>query len=174
MIECWFDGCTEPVNPGGHSGWGAIVKDRENLLLSSCGYVGFGPEMSNNVAEYAGVIAILKFLIENKISEARIFGDSDLVVKQLMGQWKAKRGLYLPYFKEAWKLKQQLPLVTLHWIPRERNDAADKLSKQGAKQRYPSRRKPKIIKKELRELIKAQRDDTRDNRLRWEHAIQGR
>ena len=60
-ITVYFDGACDP-NPGGHAGWGAVITidgKSEGLF----GYVGFGPTMSNNVAEYAGLIGALEELV---------------------------------------------------------------------------------------------------------------
>lgn len=166
-IECWFDGSTEPVNPGGHTSYGALVKRDDRVILSESGYVGVGPEMSNNVGEYAGVIAVLKFLIREKISEAIIFGDSKLVIKQLSGKWKAKQGLYIPYYREAIQLCHQLPKIKLQWIPREQNGHADYLSRRPIKTAPQSESR----REELNQLIREQKADMKDRRLKFYPAL---
>ena len=58
MIEAWFDCCCEPRNPGGHAAWGgAVYVDGESIFRAG-GYCGFGPQMSNNVAEYSAFCAV--------------------------------------------------------------------------------------------------------------------
>lgn len=156
-VECWFDGSTEPINPGGHTSYGALVKSGGLIILSESGYVGVGAEMSNNVGEYAGAIAVLKFLIRENLSEAIVFGDSKLVIKQLSGKWKAKKGLYVPYYYEAIKLRRQLPKVRFEWIPRERNSHADYLSRQAIKTAPRAAGRTR----ELQHLIAEQRADQR-------------
>lgn len=170
MIECWFDGSCEPVNPLGHASYGALVREGSRTLFSFSGYVGHGEGMSNNVAEYSGVIAVLKYLIEANINHAIIYGDSNMVVRQLSGKMKARRGMYLQYFHEARKLKQQLPDVCLKWIPREQNGEADYLSRQAI--RTAPRARPR--NQQLVRLIKAQRQDANDTRVRFEHAVNKR
>lgn len=134
MIEGWFDGCTEPVNPGGHASYGALIKVEGETVWQVSAYVGFGPTMSNNVAEYSGAIACMKQLLgleAVKAGSAGVImrGDSMLVIKQLSGEWRVKRGLYVPYYQQAVRLRAQLPQMRLEWIPRERNGEADRLSK---------------------------------------------
>lgn len=127
----YFDGGCGPDSPGGHGTFGAIVRDLDdNVLHSEAGYIGYGSEMTCNVAEYAGVISVMKFLLERNLQKVVIHGDSDLVVKQMSGKWKAKKGLYLPYYMEAVKLRYQLPHVRFRWIPRELNTEADGLCRQ--------------------------------------------
>jgi ribonuclease HI len=129
MIHCFFDGACEPINPGGHAAYGAVVKVDGAVVLSEGGYVGHGSAMSNNVGEYAGVIRVLETLAELPGS-AVIYGDSNLVINQLSGRWKARGGLYLPYYEKAKMLLAPLkPRIRFEWIPREQNDACDRLSK---------------------------------------------
>jgi len=68
MIEAWFDGACEPTNPGGHTACASLVRIDGQIVHQSARYIGFGPMMSNNVAEYCSVI------------------DAILQVKQLDGQ----------------------------------------------------------------------------------------
>jgi ribonuclease HI len=160
MITCWFDGACGPESPGGHAGYGAIVKRDGRILFSEAGYVGHGSAMTCNVAEYAGAIAVLKYLLAHNLTEALIYGDSDLVIKQLNRQWKAKKGLYLPYFREAITLRLQLPNVQMKWIPRERNDEADALSKQAINKKGGFRRPHLTLNPQEQSMDYHQRIDT--------------
>jgi ribonuclease HI len=135
MIECFFDGAVIPYNPGGHGGFGILIRNDQETIHTDAVYIGRWESLSNNVAEYAGCIAVMRFLLREGISEARIYGDADLVIKQLNGEWKAKRGAYIPYYREAYALRARLPLVEMKWIPREMNYYADDLSKLGAGKR---------------------------------------
>jgi len=140
----YFDG---GCGPKGQATYGAIVRNKEGkTLFQESVYVGCGPEMSCNVAEYAGVIAVLRFLLKNHISQGVIYGDSKLVVQQLNGKWKVRRGLYYKWAKEAQNLKQQLPKVVLRWIPRERNREADYLAGQAKPSAVRTKRKLEIAK----------------------------
>lgn len=129
MIEAWFDGAVEPWNPGGHGGFGVVVKRDGLTIHTDAVYIGRWPSLSNNCAEYAGCIAVLRYFIREGITRAVVYGDADLIVKQVTGQWKVKSGAYIPYFHEAYSLKQRLPEVAITWIPREQNGEADELSK---------------------------------------------
>jgi len=125
MIEAWFDGACEPMNPGGHTSCASLVRVDGQIVHQSARYIGFGPTMSNNVAEYCGFIdAILQ--VKQLDGLAIIRGDSTLVIKQLLGAWRAKAGLYLPYYQEAVHLlEHERDRVTLTWIPREQNEECD-------------------------------------------------
>jgi ribonuclease HI len=101
----WFDGACEPVNPGGTATFGVIIKDNDGaVLLKEHGFVGTGSKMSNNVAEYAGVLHILKYFAPRPPGRATIHGDSKLVINQLNGKWRIRKGLYLPTAIEAKEL----------------------------------------------------------------------
>ena len=123
--------------------------------------------MSNNVAEYAGICAVMEFLIENQIQQAVIYGDSKLVVKQLNRKWKARGGLYFETYKRALLLRDQLPNVIIKWIPREMNTEADSL----ACAAMPKRELNSLSRnQELIRLVKEQRaEQKRDSQSRWNH-----
>jgi len=91
--------------------------------------------MSNNVAEYAGVLQILKYLSTRPPGRVTIHGDSKLVISQLNGKWRIRKGLYLSTAKEAKALLAHLHSsgweINLCWIPRAQNEECDALSKQG-------------------------------------------
>lgn len=128
-----FDGACEPNNPGGHLGYGAAIYDEDKKCLGKIsGYKTEHPNNSNNVAEYLALLLALEFLIKNEYNKdnCEIYGDSQLVIKQLSGEWKATRGkLYYPYYEEAQLNLKQFNGIKFIWIPREKNEVADKLSK---------------------------------------------
>lgn len=136
LVEAFFDGAVEPVNPGGSGSFGIVISIDNHLVHQDGRYIGSGPEISNNVAEYCGVVAVLRWLLDNQVQgNVIIRGDSDLAIRQLRGSWKARAGLYLPYYHEAKLLLDELkarPNVTvrLEWVPREYNSLADEISKQ--------------------------------------------
>lgn len=129
MIEAWFDGACEPTNPGGHASCASLVKVDGAVVQESGRYIGCGPLMSNNVAEYFGFIdAVLQ--VKKYTGPAIIRGDSKLVINQLLGLWAAKGGLYMPCYESAASLfATERERVTLMWISREENEACDALSK---------------------------------------------
>lgn len=147
MIEAWFDGVCEPRNPGGHAAWGAVVQVDGEPVMRKGGYCGVGPQMSNNVAEYSAFIAAITEAVKHPGS-ILVRGDSKLVICQLSIQpagvslipgggayWKMRGGLYEPFYREAKQLlaadlQRWGPRIALEWIPREKNDLCDVLSKQ--------------------------------------------
>lgn len=136
-IEAWFDGCCEPYNPGGHASFGVLIKWGGEVIVSESGYCGYGRGMSNNVAEFSGVIRILEYLT-CRAEHATIRGDSKLVINLLRGKWQARKGLYIPYYRRAVELYKEnggKRKISLFWIPREENGECDVLSKKVLKDR---------------------------------------
>lgn len=107
-LVCYFDGGCGPNNPGGHAGCGVIVVDGSREIFAKSHYIGHGPEMSNNVAEYGGVCLVLEFLLTAGVKYAVIRGDSNMVIRQLQGKMKARKGLYISHFRRARELFQKL------------------------------------------------------------------
>jgi ribonuclease HI len=145
-LRGYFDGCTEPINPGGTAGWGAVIFDGPRRLWEDSGFLPPSPTTSNNIAEYLAVTAILERLTTWGLkTPATVFGDSRLVICQLWGwpagsaKWKINgvdpgrqhqpKGHYADTAVRARALLAALPTLRGHWIPRDKNDVADDLSK---------------------------------------------
>ena len=132
-IVVYVDGLCEPVNPGGTATYGYVVRnDAGRDLARKSGVVGKGPEMSNNVAEYAALCEAFRFLIKEKMTwlPIEIRSDSRLLVNQMKGEWKFHKGLYAQKYKDATALATQFDRVKFRWIPREENKEADALSRE--------------------------------------------
>jgi len=129
VIEGWFDGVCEPRNPGGHAACASLVKVDGRIVHQSGRYIGHGPLMSNNVAEYSGFIdAILQ--VKKFPGPAIIRGDSKLVINHLLGKWRLNGGLYMPYYQQAANLFSiERERLGLKWVPRKENDECDVWSK---------------------------------------------
>lgn len=134
-IEAWFDGCCEPVNPGGTASYGAVVfiGGKRTWDCSEIFFSEKGKEKctSNNVAEYSGFIAILEYLKASGLQNESItiYGDSMLVIEQMRDNWKIRKGHYKPLALKARDLVKQFKKLKLQWIPRDKNEIADELSK---------------------------------------------
>jgi ribonuclease HI len=118
-VEIWFDGASKG-NPGPMAG-GAVVK-YDGKTEELCGKKGRG---TNNEAEYEGLILGLARAVELGARRVVIYGDSQLIIKQLQGQYKVKAPNLLPYHQKAKQLLEQIPSRSLKWIPRAENAAAD-------------------------------------------------
>jgi len=112
-------------NPG-PAAYGAVLTDAEtgDVLAEDGSTIGVA---SNNVAEYAGLIAGLKLAAELAPEAAvEVRMDSKLVVEQMSGNWQIKHPSMKPLAAEA---KQLAPAGTTYtWVPREQNKHADRLA----------------------------------------------
>ena len=133
-LEVWIDGACEPVNPGGTASYGLVVKRKHETVVRKAGVVGSGGKMSSNVAEYSGLIALLEWCKAQALTTEvmNVYSDSKLLVNQMRHIWRAKKGLYYPYYQQAIALLKELGRKRFRfmWISREDNTEADELSKQ--------------------------------------------
>lgn len=74
---------------------------------------------TNNVAEYKALIKALELAARHTQKEVNIFMDSELVIRQVIGQYKIKKSHLVPLFQKAKKLEQAFSKVTYHSIPRD-------------------------------------------------------
>jgi len=134
MIECWFDGRTEP-NPNGISSYGVIVEVNGNEVLREGKYVGRGEGQMNNRAEYEACIKVLDFLTDLDMGGAQIIvrGDSQLVIQQLSGKWRIGGGAYREKALEAKKKAEVFSDIRFEWIPKEQNWECDRLASEAVK-----------------------------------------
>lgn len=132
MIEVYFDGLCQPVNPGGIPCYAFLVKSGGKTIYSEYGVAGepFSKEATNNVAEYTALAKALQWLIESNFSSQRveIKSDSQLVVNQLSGDYKVKSRRIISLYKEVLLLKNKFQDIQIIWIPRDKNREADKLT----------------------------------------------
>ncbi|CAN7339774.1 reverse transcriptase-like protein [Terrabacter sp. LjRoot27] len=118
-------------NPG-VAGYGALVRDPETgrVLVELAEPLG---KASNNVAEYSGLLAGLRAVLDlDPGASVRVKMDSKLVVEQMSGRWKIKhedmRRLALEARDLCAEISEAGGSVDFEWIPREKNKDADALS----------------------------------------------
>lgn len=126
MIIGYFDGASRG-NPG-EAGAGACIVDfyKGQVLWKESKYLG---KRTNNEAEYEALILLLRELLQRKLFNCVVKGDSKLVVNQMLGEWKVREPRLLPLAEEA-KLLIEKTRARLQWIPRQENSLADSLSNQ--------------------------------------------
>jgi ribonuclease HI len=125
--KCYFDGATEPINPGGKMGMGVYITNGSECFESN-NFIDAKPTNTNNMAEYSAFIMILELMKRKVDCKIEIFGDSMLVIKQMNGEWRIKHGAYRDYALKAKLLLDELKKknnVIIAWIPREQNEKAD-------------------------------------------------
>lgn len=125
-IRIQFDGGSRG-NPG-KAGSGVVVMNNRQQRWE--GYKYLGDMKTNNEAEYEGLIMGLQYVIHHGLGDKAIMiqGDSKLVINQLSGEWTCHSTNLIEKYNRAKALLQQCDKVTLSWIPRDKNQHADKLS----------------------------------------------
>ncbi len=126
-IKVYTDGGARG-NPGpAAAGWIAFAADSELLAFDSI-YLG---DNTNNYAEYMALISALKFLVKSpaakKSAKILFHLDSELIVKQLKGEYKVKHPELQKLNSQVQSLLVELTAVEFMHVPRAQNKFADKL-----------------------------------------------
>jgi ribonuclease HI len=124
MIEAYTDGRAEP-NPGLGT-YGYVIYKEGRRVHSEHGLAG--REVTNNYAEYFCLVKALERLSAHRDEEITVFSDSRLLVNQMEGKWRFKRGTYGEKYLEAKELAKGFSKLRFEWVPRERNSEADELT----------------------------------------------
>lgn len=111
-------------NPG-LSAAGIVFTDEFGKILKE--YSHYLGEMTNNQAEYEAIIFALQKAKQLKFKNLELHTDSELIGRQLLGEWKIKDEDLQPLFIKAWNLRLDYEKVDIKIIPREQNKKADKL-----------------------------------------------
>ncbi len=112
-------------NPG-LAAIGAIIKDEQGRIITAISQ-GIG-RATNNQAEYRAIIAALENAIKLGTSQVDMRSDSELVVRQINGQYRVKNASLKPLYQKVKQLQSQLAGFTITHIPREENTEADSLA----------------------------------------------
>src|ERR1700693_4742665 len=112
-------------NPGPAS-YGVVVRnERGEIVAKLKKYIG---RMTNNVAEYYGLIAALDYAQSNAVRALRVESDSELLVRQMRGHYKVKSPDLRPLFERAKKMSQTFESFRIDHVYREQNTEADALA----------------------------------------------
>jgi ribonuclease H / adenosylcobalamin/alpha-ribazole phosphatase len=111
-------------NPG-PAAYGYVLEAEDGTILDARGAtIGVA---TNNVAEYSGLIAGLRKAVELAVDELEVVSDSELIVRQMTGDYKVKNEALRALFEEASDLAERLPKVRYTAVRREHNELADRL-----------------------------------------------
>ena len=112
-------------NPG-PAGYGAVIEDAHGRVLARLSeFLGV---QTNNFAEYSGLLAVLKWAIQNGHPRVRLVSDSELMVKQMKGQYKVASPALRPLWEEAKSLTRKLDKFEIAHTLRGGNKEADRLA----------------------------------------------
>jgi ribonuclease H / adenosylcobalamin/alpha-ribazole phosphatase len=111
-------------NPG-PAAYGYVLESEDGSVLAAHGEaIGTA---TNNVAEYRALIAGLEKAVELGVDELEVISDSELLVKQMRGEYKVKNEALRELSLDAAALARRLKSVTYKAVRREHNELADRL-----------------------------------------------
>lgn len=122
-------------NPG-PAGFGVVVRDARTMkIIYQCsGYLG---SATNNIAEYHGLIHALEEVIKHQWYPVEFRLDSELLVRQIKGDYRVRSPHLIPLYQEAKRLLENIPEWSMQAVPRESNRDADRLARHAARRRTP-------------------------------------
>jgi ribonuclease HI len=111
-------------NPG-PAAYGFVLESDDGTVLAAEGEaIGTA---TNNVAEYSGLIAGLQKALELHVPDVEVVSDSELMVKQMRGEYRVKNEALRELYDEATALSRRLGKVEYRHVKRAHNELADKL-----------------------------------------------
>jgi ribonuclease HI len=114
-------------NPG-PAGIGVVIADVSGTVLAEVSeYIG---EVTNNVAEYKALLKGLQEAARIGAKDVSIYSDSELLVKQMNGQYRVRHPGLLPLYNQARNVIPLFDHISFTHIPREQNSRADELANQ--------------------------------------------
>ena len=132
-IVAYIDGGARG-NPG-PAGYGVRIEDDGGALIEE--FHGFLGSATNNVAEYNALLAALRYAQANGHAIVRIKSDSELLVKQLKGEYRVKNPGLQPLYQQARAIVATLDRVSFEHVRREQNKDADRLANLAMDQATP-------------------------------------
>lgn len=125
-IEVYIDGAARG-NPG-PAGIGIVIKDNGKIVEQIGAYIG---KTTNNVAEYMALIRGLEEVISRGYKQASFISDSELLVKQMNGEYKVKNENLIPLHYHIMELVRKLHGFSIKHVRRENNPEADNMANIG-------------------------------------------
>jgi probable phosphoglycerate mutase len=128
-------------NPG-PAGYGVRIEDGAGRLVEEfCASLGVA---TNNVAEYQGLLAALRWAVAQGARPLLVRSDSELLVKQMKGVYRVKHPNLQPLFREASSLVRAIGDVAFEHVRREHNVHADRLANQAMDQAAQQDERPRL------------------------------
>lgn len=136
-IDIYIDGSS--IGNPGDSGIGVIFSSGDVTLKNISKYIG---RQTNNFAEYTALVFALREALIMKAARIKIFSDSELLCKQLNGEYRVKSDNIKNLFEQAIDLLKGFKDYNITHIPREQNRGADKLARLAIKEKkHPDKSK---------------------------------
>ena len=112
-------------NPG-PAGFGAVIEDPKGQIVAHLSE--FLGRQTNNFAEYSGLLAVLEWAKQHGTRNLRVISDSELMVKQIKGQYKVASPALKPLWEQARKCAKELDRFEIRHTLRGGNKEADRLA----------------------------------------------
>ncbi|HWR72967.1 MAG TPA: ribonuclease HI family protein [Nitrospirota bacterium] len=122
-LTIYTDGASR--NNPGEAGAGVYILQDGEPFERIARYLG---QTTNNIAEYTAAIIGLEHAVKAGARRVRLFADSELLVKQVNGQYKVKNDGLKPLHGKVKELIARIGSVEVQYIPREKNKEADALA----------------------------------------------
>jgi len=129
-LNIYFDG----GNAKGLATWAVLVKDNEKVIAKLTGLVDPKLPQTNNVAEWMGLYMAVVYASAQaqEVYQFVIHGDSELVIKQINGEYVVSHPNLKPIFQRTQEVLLGLNIthnISFKWIPREQNTETDELGR---------------------------------------------
>ncbi len=124
IITAFCDGGSRG-NPG-PAGFGVYIQDAHGESIGELSE--FLGKKTNNFAEYSGLLAALNFALEQGYSRLKVVSDSELMVKQIKGQYRVNSSDLRPLYEEAKQRIARLGSFQIQHVLRDKNKNADRLA----------------------------------------------
>jgi ribonuclease HI len=111
-------------NPG-PAGYGVHITRDDGSVVALKEAIGIA---TNNVAEYHGLLAALRWAVDEGVGSLHVKADSELMVKQMLGEYRVKNPGLQPLYEEARRLASRIGRVRFEHVRREFNQDADRLA----------------------------------------------
>lgn len=125
-------------NPG-EAAIGVVIRHDDKVVTEISQTIG---EATNNIAEYTALIYALQEALQLKATHLKIFTDSELLYKQVTGQYKIKQDHIKTLFDQVKHLWKGFEHVEISHVLREKNKEADKLATDALKK---SKKQAKVV-----------------------------
>lgn len=108
--------------------YGYVIRDEDDSILHQHG-AALPDGLTNNEAEWCGLLAGLYKARDIGAKKVTAFGDSQLVIRQASGQYAVRAEHLMEFHQALTELVKEFDKVSFRWIPREKNTLADKLGR---------------------------------------------
>lgn len=127
MKKIPFDIYTDGASKGnpGPAGIGVVICQGQEVVRNISHYIG---ENTNNAAEYLAIIFALQEALLLKAEEVNLYTDSELIYRQLTGEYKIKNPKLFAFYQQVKQLLSGFKVFRISHVPRDANKGADKLA----------------------------------------------